>query len=104
MTRWHSGHVPMEGNIPIVDNPLRKRSVAVGFAAKHKAGHWVLFRMCKGSTDDKVTKKILDTDRNPTSTGEAKSRYDLSEDEYKLHQAGLNYKIPAINGATIQEL
>jgi len=103
--RWHSGHVPMAGNIPLNLNPLRKRAEAIGFAAKHKDGYWVLFRMCKGSTDDKVTKKILETDLNPTSTGEAKSRYDLTEEEFKLHQAGLNYEGAFLkSGAVFTEL
>ena len=46
--RWHSGHVPREGSMPLMDNPLRKRGEAVGFAAELKDGRWVLFRMCKG--------------------------------------------------------
>ena len=46
--RWHSGHVPREGSMPLADNPLRKRGEAVGFAAELKDGRWVLFRMCKG--------------------------------------------------------
>jgi hypothetical protein len=89
--RWHSGHVPRAGDIPDEMNPLRTRAETVGFAAKHVDGHWVLFRMCKGSTDDKVTKKILETDKNSQSTGEAKARYDLSEEEIALRNEGLNY-------------
>ena len=89
--RWHSGHVPREGTVPLHLNPDRKRAETVGFAAKHKEGWWALFRMCKGSTDDKVTKKILATDLNPTSTGDAKSKYDISAEEYALHEQGLKY-------------
>lgn len=51
--RWHSGHIPRKGGISPDLNPLHKRSVAVGFTAKHKDGYWVLFTMCKGTTSDK---------------------------------------------------
>ena len=110
--RWHSGHVPREGSMPLADNPLRKRGEAVGFAAELKDGRWVLFRMCKGkhgqapslcflrsleslsfrfrmgsgSTDDNLSEKLLATDANAAGlrSGQAKAKYDLSEDEVRL--------------------
>jgi len=100
--RWHSGHVPRAGDIPLHLNPDRKRAETVGFAAKTKHGHWALFRMCKGSTDDKVTKKILATDLNPSSTGEAKSTYDLTEEEFRLHElAKMPYKELKVGSAEL---
>lgn len=85
--RWHSGHVPRVSEFIAEDNPLRTRAETVGFAAELKEGEWVLFRMCKGSTDDGVTKKILSTDVNPSSTGESTQAYDANAEEASLHEA-----------------
>mmetsp|Transcript_54473 Transcript_54473/g.129841 ORF Transcript_54473/g.129841 Transcript_54473/m.129841 type:complete len:365 (+) Transcript_54473:82-1176(+) len=84
--RWHSGHVPRVSEFIAEDNPLRTRAETVGFAAELKNGDWVLFRMCKGSTDDAVTKKILKTDVNPSSTGESTHVYDANAEERSLHE------------------
>ena len=79
------------------DNPDAKRAETVGFAAEHKSGRWVLFRMCKGSTDDKATEKILATDINPSSSGAANGTYVLSEEEADLHN--LRVESAAVGGA-----
>mmetsp|Transcript_19374 Transcript_19374/g.30754 ORF Transcript_19374/g.30754 Transcript_19374/m.30754 type:complete len:367 (+) Transcript_19374:78-1178(+) len=84
--RWHSGHVPRASEFLDKDNPDHKRAETVGFAAELKTGKWVLFRMCKGSTDDKAKEKILDTDVNLSSTGAATENYVLSAEEAMLHE------------------
>jgi hypothetical protein len=89
--RWHSGHVPRVSTYIPEMNLKAKRSETVGFAAKHKEGWWALFRMCKGSTDDKVRKKILETDANPTSTGESSAK--ITEDDIRIADKGLEYDI-----------
>jgi len=58
--RFHSGHVPPENFVDWEMNNRGTRAEAIGFAAELKDGPWVLFRMCKGSTDDGVKEKILD--------------------------------------------
>ena len=73
--RYHSGHVPRAGDFDNELNPERKRAETVGFAAEHKDGYWVLFRMCKGSTNDYVQQKILKTDINQFSTGASDKVY-----------------------------
>lgn len=83
--RWHSGHVPRVSEFVDADNLDHKRAETVGFAAELNTGTWVLFRMCKGSTDAKVKEKILATDVNPSSTGAANSSYVLSQEEASLH-------------------
>lgn len=85
--RWHSGHVPRAGTVPPADNPLRKRGEAVGFAAELRDGRWVLFRMCKGSTDDALSAKLLATDVNRGSSGAANASYDVSAEEVRLRAA-----------------
>ena len=56
--RYHSGHVPRTADFKDHENPKANRSEIVGFAAELTDGDWVLFRMCKGSTDDNVTEKL----------------------------------------------
>lgn len=84
--RWHSGHVPRVSEFIDADNPDHKRAETVGFAAELKNGKWVLFRMCKGSTDDKTKEKILSTDVNPSSTGKSTQKYVLNDEEAKMHE------------------
>ena len=88
--RWHSGHVPKTSEFIVEENDLDTRTETVGFAAKHKEGFWVLFRMCKGSTDDNVTEKILATDLNPNSNGASTKQYDVSVDDFELHNTEHN--------------
>lgn len=83
--RWHSGFVSRISEFVDADNPEHKKAETVGFAAELKTGEWVLFRMCKGSTDDKAKEKILATDINPSSTGAATDKYTLSDEEAVLH-------------------
>jgi hypothetical protein len=100
--RWHSGHVPRVSEFVDSDNPQHKRAETVGFAAELKNGNWVLFRMCKGSTDDKAQEKILLTDVNPSSTGAAKQNYVLSDEEAELHD--LNPKCQSSTSAVCEPL
>ena len=73
--RYHSGHVPRRSDFVNELNKERKRAETVGFAAEHKDGFWVLFRMCKGSTNDYVKQKIVETDINQFSTGVSDKTY-----------------------------
>ena len=57
--RYHSGHVPRTRDFDDKLNPHQNRSEIVGFTAELTNGTWVMFRMCKGSTDDTVKEKIL---------------------------------------------
>lgn len=83
--RWHSGHVPRKATFIDAENPDHKRAETVGFAAEHKDGRWILFRMCKGTTDDRVEEKLLKTDINPDSTGASKQKFLVSEEELAIH-------------------
>lgn len=97
--RWHSGHVPRRDDFLPGDNEDTKRAETVGFAAELRGGkEWVLFRMCKGSTDDSVKKKILETDINPTSTGASQKTYEFGE------EATLSVPLGSLKGIRSTEL
>lgn len=52
--RYHSGYVPRVKDFIPEDNLNAVRANSVGFIAEHVDGFWVLFRMCKGTTSEKV--------------------------------------------------
>eukprot|EP00286_Rhodomonas_abbreviata_P020279 CAMPEP_0181303570 /NCGR_PEP_ID=MMETSP1101-20121128/8636_1 /TAXON_ID=46948 /ORGANISM="Rhodomonas abbreviata, Strain Caron Lab Isolate" /LENGTH=269 /DNA_ID=CAMNT_0023409167 /DNA_START=732 /DNA_END=1541 /DNA_ORIENTATION=- len=84
--RFHSGHVPRRSEFRASENSRTTRAEIVGFGAELKeSGDYVLFRMCKGSTDDSVRRKLLKTDVNPDSSGASTQGYLRDEEEEGIH-------------------
>jgi len=85
--RFHSGHVPRTSEFKAEDNKKAARAEVVGFGVELKeSGDYVLFRMCKGSTDDSIRKKILATDVNPDSDKGYTEKYFDSDEEVDIHR------------------